>query len=1173
MSISRRHGDLLEARGLDIEMLERLGVSSSDELGNDTIAIPYFRGDQIVGVKFRTISGEKRFSQKLGSEQILYNRNCLTDETLEGQPVVICEGEIDCWAALQAGFARSVSVPAGAPNVEIGDRASAKYGFIADMPDLAPSTTFILAADGDDPGAALRADLALRLGAKRCRWVKYPVGCKDLGDALQRYAERGVVETLSRAQWIVGNVYRMSDIPPVAVAVPVDSGFPGLAEHYKLRLGDLTVVTGVPMSGKALSLDTDLATPSGWLAMGKIAIGDEVFDERGKVCRVTNATPVMIGRPCFRVGFSDGSFFTADSEHQWLTISERARRSVSATRAKRGDREQTLPKGTDQRHKRTYPGVVTTAEIAASLRGRGKWNHQIDNASALDLPHVELPIAPYTLGAWLGDGDSAAGRLTCFDDEIREAIGAEGYRVTGQATRGVYTIRSIQPLLRRLGVLDNKHIPPIYLRASREQRAALLRGLMDTDGSCAARGMAEFTSTRYELARGVYELVCSLGLRCSWGEYRAKRCGKDCGPNYRLHFTSPFPVFSIPRKVARQRSVQQHRSKASYRSIISCERIASVPVRCIEVDSQSSLYLAGRAMIPTHNSTFICDLACRMALRHGWPVCFASFEQEPTHDQRRELRKWYGGGLVGSLDAETLDKADRWIDEQFAFVVPDDESHATLPWVMERMAVAALRFGSRLFVLDPWNEVEHDRPEGMSLTEYTGQALREFRRFARRYEAHMIVAAHPAKMRRDTDGHYPIPSLYDISDCYSGDTEVLTERGWLPHSEVTIADRVANFDLPTSRLEWHCPVEILRYQHQGVMAHFYGPSMDMLVTPNHRMVLRPAWDSGAGQRWAKGEWQFCPANKIPGARFQLPLAAMPSGGDEPTEIGLDGGYPVVPFLRFLGWWLAEGWVASRSIAICQQPGAIQEAMVSTMVADLGLSISQATSGYPDRPHCNPTWRAYVRKRQSPGIVEWMIENCGGGAANKRIPEMIWSLSFRLKRVLVEAFIDGDGFRPNNRRGSSAVTTSPFLRDGLQRLAVECGIPCSVGPKRQGKDHHAPSWQINFGRDDRTVLTMQTDRHLSWVPYDGEVWCLRVPTGAYVTRRNGRVAFQGNSAHWYNRADVGIIVHRKTDDETLIRVAKSRYHDQIGRPGDISVRYVWQRATYEAIEMPTHGIYQ
>ncbi len=410
--LSAAHIDILEGRGLDPERLASLGVESSDELGPDTIAIPYWRDDQRVGMKFRTIAGAKRFSQQPGSAQILYNLEAIRDPGLQDQAVIVTEGEIDCWAALQAGFQRSVSVPNGAPMQSVGERSAAKYEYLADMAGLPDDAIVILATDDDDPGRALRADLALRLGARRCKWLKYPKGCKDLGDALRLYGTRGVVETISRAQWIVGNVYRMSDIPATAHAAPHDSGFPGLSAHYRLRLGDLCVVTGVPSHGK---------------------------------------------------------------------------------------------------------------------------------------------------------------------------------------------------------------------------------------------------------------------------------------------------------------------------------------------------------------SAFVGDLVCRMALQHKWRVCFASFEQQPTLDHRRMLRSWRGGGLVNDLDDETLRQADEWIEEHFSFVVPDGDSYPTFAWVMDRFAAAALRYGTRLFVIDPWNELEHDHPKDVSMTEYVGACLRDIKAFARKYEAHMIVVAHPAKLRKE-DGKLPIPTLYDIAD-------------------------------------------------------------------------------------------------------------------------------------------------------------------------------------------------------------------------------------------------------------------------------------------------------------------------------------------------------------------------------------------------------------------------
>ncbi len=79
------------------------------------------------------------------------------------------------------------------------------------------------------------------------------------------------------------------------------------------------LIAGATGAGKALALDTPIPTPQGWTTMGEIKVGGEVFDERGRRCTVTAATPVMHGRPCYEVEFSDGAVIVADAEHLWRT--------------------------------------------------------------------------------------------------------------------------------------------------------------------------------------------------------------------------------------------------------------------------------------------------------------------------------------------------------------------------------------------------------------------------------------------------------------------------------------------------------------------------------------------------------------------------------------------------------------------------------------------------------------------------------------------------------------------------------------------------------------------------------------------------------------------------------------------------------------------------------------
>lgn len=768
MELSERQIGILEARGLDAEVIQSLGVTGSAR-GFEWIEIPYVKAGKIVNRKYRTITGEKQFSQDAGAVKCFWNFDVITDATLADQPLLITEGEFDAIVAIQCGFVRSVSVPDGAPaEAQGGDESGRKYSYISDaIVELKEVREIILCTDSDGPGINLLNDLAIRLGRHRCKWVKYPQGCKDLNDAVKKYGVRGVKETVSRAQWMkVGGIYRMSDLPPLPAQKPYPTGMDGMDKHFKLRPGDFVVVTGIPSHGKALALDTPLPTPTGWTTMGAVKEGDELFDERGQRCRVLRTTPVMIGRPCYRLGFSDGSSVVADAEHQWLTVSEKARRSVIIERYKRDGREETLRRGTDQRHKRTFPSVVTTLDIANSLRSQGKWNHQIDNTLAINLPEANLPISPYVLGVWLGDGTSSAGSLCCYEEELKIAVGAEGiYLVPRASDPHMFTMRGIQRTLRQMGVLNHKHIPISYLRSSAPQRIALLQGLMDTDGHCAKDGVCEFTSVSERLARGFYELVCSLGLRASWMEHRAMLSGRDVGPRYRVQFSAPFPVFRLARKLVRQSKPKQHRSKISYRTIVACAPVPSVPVRCIEVDSPSHLYLAGESMIPTHNTSFVNELTCRMADSYGWNIAIASFEQRPQTDHRRNLRTFYNGKYVIYQSADEIERADRWIEERFVFIAPGEDDDVDLAWVLERAQAAVVQYGARMVVIDPWNEMDHVRPRDMSLTEYTGFAIKQFRKLAWKYQIPVLVVAHPTKLRPEKAGQpLPIPTLYDISD-------------------------------------------------------------------------------------------------------------------------------------------------------------------------------------------------------------------------------------------------------------------------------------------------------------------------------------------------------------------------------------------------------------------------
>lgn len=430
--------DILAARGLDVELADRLGFASARRGDGSALVIPFVREGKIVRRKYRRFDREEgRWSQDPGGPKAAWNEDCLRREDLIGQPLVITEGEFDAFAAIQSGFERTISVPDGAPPP--GDRsaedlaASRKYDWLRELSPLLHKDRvgeIILAVDGDENGAALLQDLSVQLGRYRCKFLTYPKArdaerlgrprCKDLNEVLVDYGQKGVVETLTRAQWLkVDGVFRMSELPPLPPSVIYDIGFPALGEHYKLRLGDFAVWTGIPSHGKTSAVQ---------------------------------------------------------------------------------------------------------------------------------------------------------------------------------------------------------------------------------------------------------------------------------------------------------------------------------------------------------------DVVCRVCATHGLKAAWASFEQTPQRDHKRAFKRWYWGDdgdglpvLDGLLSRAQIEEAERWIDEHHVFLVPGEDDEVNLEWLLEKAEVAIVRHGCRIVVVDPWNEMDHLWERHETEAQYINRAIKTLRRFARAFQVHLILVAHPTKQLKGADGTFAMPSLYDIN--------------------------------------------------------------------------------------------------------------------------------------------------------------------------------------------------------------------------------------------------------------------------------------------------------------------------------------------------------------------------------------------------------------------------
>ncbi len=378
------------------------------------------------------------------------------------------------------------------------------------------------------------------------------------------------------------------------------------------------IVTMAPQEGKALALDTPVPTPSGWSTMGALRVGDEVIGGDGRPCRVTWVSPTWTDRDCYLVTTGDGERIVADGAHEWVA---RLARKCSTR-------------------------IVETTDLA---RTRSK-NAQILTAHhGLDLPDVDLPLDPYVLGVWLGDGTTGQAAITCHHDDvaIRDRFADAGWplRHTGrmhwtmapEAPNGTYGRSNPTPAkaaLRAAGVLTDKHIPLTYLRASRAQRLALLQGLIDSDGYVMPKGQVEFCSVKRQLADDVRELVYSLGAKAVTTTGRATIDGRDCGPKYRVRFYLA-DAAHLPRKA--ERCKDSSVSRVRYVTATHCE---SVPTVCIEVDSDDHTFLVGRTMLPTHNSVRVAgDFPLWMLLHNpSLRIIIASYGQGLANRNGRQIR-------------------------------------------------------------------------------------------------------------------------------------------------------------------------------------------------------------------------------------------------------------------------------------------------------------------------------------------------------------------------------------------------------------------------------------------------------------------------------------------------------------------------------------------------------
>lgn len=263
MTLHQKHAEWLMGRGLDPKLAEQLGLETVMRGGKNWLAIPYLEQGQPINHKYR-LTSEKDHRMDDGAPLALWNADCLNDPRLRnGQaPLVITEGEWDAIAALQAGIPFAVSVPNGAPQSVTADLDNAKrYDWVdRHAQALAGVKEFVLAADNDQAGHNLAADLVALLGADRCRFIEYPEGCKDLNEVLLAHGQERVVECITTSKpYPVQGLYTLDDFPERGEIRSYSTGVKPIEEMIRIVPGTLTVATGYANMGKSTLLNAIIA--------------------------------------------------------------------------------------------------------------------------------------------------------------------------------------------------------------------------------------------------------------------------------------------------------------------------------------------------------------------------------------------------------------------------------------------------------------------------------------------------------------------------------------------------------------------------------------------------------------------------------------------------------------------------------------------------------------------------------------------------------------------------------------------------------------------------------------------------------------------------------------------------------------------------------------------------
>lgn len=362
--------------------------------------------------------------------------------------------------------------------------------------------------------------------------------------------------------------------------------------------------------------------------------------------------------------------------------------------------------------------------------------------------------------------------------------------------------------------------------------------------------------------------------------------------------------------------------------------------------------------------------------------------------------------------------------------------------------------------------------------------------------------------------------------CYDEKTEVLTMDGWKKFSNIQYSDKICTLNLSTNEIEFQAPDRIFTYRYNGKMYKLKTKRVNLLVTPNHKLLYSPCdFRNRKPYSLKEAELLFNKSKifKKDGIwigenpeYFILPSVEIKHGNRHHFgfRVKKEKQLSIKSWLKFFGFWLAEGWVnegknGDYNVCVCNQN------------AKLLNEMKEILEGFGYRVFL----RGNVIRVRDFQLFHYLRQF--GKSSDKFISSDIKSLSKKLSKILFDYYIKGDGhIYGRSKKGLSATTTSIRLRDDLQEVALKIGISAyykldrkkgalfvSARSKKKYKQNK-DSWAIYFIRRNRPIVLPSTIKKYnyieSWVNYDGFVYCATVSNHVMYIRREGIPLWCGNS---------------------------------------------------------------